>query len=71
MKNPKPNLSKREQKVMEELAKRKDVIVINAKKCDAVAIMAVEKYISTKPTTNYLNIPPRSHVLLNFICNFW
>ena len=32
MKNPKPNLSKGEQKAMEELAKRKDIIITNVDK---------------------------------------
>ena len=31
---------------MEELAKRKDVIITNADKCGAVVIMDVEKYIN-------------------------
>ena len=46
MKNPKPNLTKGEQKAMEELAKRKDVIITNADKGGAVVIMDVEKYIN-------------------------
>ena len=46
MKNPKPNLSKGEQKTMEELAKRKDIIITNADKGGAVVIMDVEKYIN-------------------------
>ena len=46
MKNPKPNLSKGEQKAMEELAKRKDIIITNADKGSAVVIMDVEKYIN-------------------------
>ena len=46
MKNPKPNLSKGEQKAMEELAKRKDIIITNADKGGAVVIMDVEKYIN-------------------------
>ena len=45
MKNPKPNLSKGEQKAMEELPKRKDIIITNADKGGAVVIMDVEKYI--------------------------
>ena len=46
MKNPKPNLSKGEQKAMEELAKRKDIIINNADKGSAVVIMDIEKYIN-------------------------
>ena len=46
MKNPKPNLSKGEQKAMEELAKRKDIIITSADKGGAVVIMDVEKYIN-------------------------
>ena len=46
MKNPKPILSKGEQKAMEELAKRKDIIITNADNGGAVVIMDVEKYIS-------------------------
>ena len=46
MKNPKPNLSKGEQKAMEQLAKRKDIIITNAGKGGAVVIMAVKKYIN-------------------------
>ena len=44
--NPKPNLSKVEQKAMEELAKRKDIIITNADKGSAVVTMDVEKYIN-------------------------
>ena len=43
MKNPKPNLSKGEQKTMEELAKRKDIIITNADKGGAVVIMDVDQ----------------------------
>ena len=46
MKNPKPNLFKEEQKVMEELAKRKDIIITNADKGGAVVAVDVEKYIN-------------------------
>ena len=46
MKNPKPNLSKGDQKAMEELAKRKDIIITNADKGGALVIMDVEKYIN-------------------------
>ena len=46
MKNPKPNLSKVEQKAMEELSKQKDFIITNADKGGAVVIMDVEKYIN-------------------------
>ena len=45
-KNPKPNLSNREQKAMEELANRKDIIITNADKGGAVVITDLEKYIS-------------------------
>ena len=46
MKNPKPNLSAGEQKAMEKLAKRKDIIITNADKGGAVVIIDVEKYIN-------------------------
>ena len=46
MKNPKPNLSKGEQKAMEELTKRKDIIKTNTEKGCAVVIMVIEKYIN-------------------------
>ena len=46
MKIPKPNLSIGEQKAMEEIAKRKDIIITNADKSGAVVIMNVEKYIN-------------------------
>ena len=46
MKNPKPNLYEGEQKAMEELTKRKDIIITNADKGGAVVIMDVEKYIN-------------------------
>ena len=46
MKNPKPNLSTGEQKAMEKLAKRKDIIITNADKGGAVVIINVEKYIN-------------------------
>ena len=41
----KPNLSKGEQKTMENLAKRKDIIITNANKGSPVVIMDIEKYI--------------------------
>ena len=40
------NLSKGEQKAMEELAKRRDIITTNADKGGAVVIMDKEKYIN-------------------------
>ena len=46
MKNPKSNLSAGEQKAMEKLAKRKDIIITNADKGGAVVIINVEKYIN-------------------------
>ena len=46
MKNPKPSLSKREQNAMEELTKRKDIIIPKADKGGSVVIMDVEKYIN-------------------------
>ena len=46
MKNPNPNLSKGEQKAMEELAKRKNVIITNVDKGSAVVVMDVENYIN-------------------------
>ena len=42
----KPNLSKGEQKAMEELAKREDIMITNAEKGGAVVIMDIEKQIS-------------------------
>ena len=64
MKNPNPNLSKGEQKAMEELAKRKNVIITNVDKGSAVVVMDIENYInetnhqlSNKQTTrNYKKI---------------
>ena len=46
MKNPKPNISKGEQKAMGELAKGKDIIITNADKGGAVVKMDAEKYIN-------------------------
>ena len=46
MKNPKQNLSKGEQKSMEEFAKRKEIIITNADEGGAVVVMGVEKYIN-------------------------
>ena len=46
MKNPKQNLSKGEQRSMEEFAKRKEIIITNADEGGAVVIMGVEKYIN-------------------------
>ena len=46
MKNPNSNLYNEEQKAMEELAKRKDIIITNADKGGAVVIMDVENYIN-------------------------
>ena len=46
MNNPKPNLFKGEQNAIEELAKRKDIIITNSDKGSAVVIMEVEKYIN-------------------------
>ena len=45
MKNPKPNLSKGQQKGMEEVAKRKDIIIANADKGGDV-VVNVDKYIN-------------------------
>ena len=45
MKNRKPNLSKGEQQAMEELAKRKNIIIISADKGVVVRIMGVETYM--------------------------
>ena len=45
MKNPKPILSRGKQKAIEELAKRKNIVITNADKGGAVVIMDVEKYI--------------------------
>ena len=52
IKNPKPNLSKGEQKAIEELAKRKDIIITNAGKGGAVVIMDVEKSIDASYLIN-------------------
>ena len=46
MKNAKPSLSKGEQREIEELAKRKDIIINNADKGGVVLIIDVEKYIN-------------------------
>ena len=45
VKNPKLNLSKGQQKSMEELTKRKDIIITNAGKGGAVVLMDVEECI--------------------------
>ena len=45
VKNPKLNLSKGQQKSMEELAKRKDIIITSADKGGAVVIIDVEECI--------------------------
>ena len=46
MKNAKPSLSKGEQREIEELAKRKGIIINNADKGGVVLIIDVEKYIN-------------------------
>ena len=46
MKNAKPSLSKGEQREIEELAKRKDIIINNADKGGVLLIIDVEKYIN-------------------------
>ena len=46
MKNLNSNLSKGEQKAMEELAKRKNIIIINVDKGGDVVVMDVERYIN-------------------------
>ena len=61
MKNPKPNLSKGEQKVIEELAKRKDIIITNAYKGGAVVIMDVEKYINERTASYRMNATTRRY----------
>ena len=53
MKNPKPNLSKGEQQAMEELAKRKNIIITNADKVGAVVITDVENYINEANPRRY------------------
>ena len=45
MKNPKLNLSKGKQKTIEELSKRKDIIITNSDNCGAVVILDIEKNI--------------------------
>ena len=43
MKNPKPSLSKGESKAIEELAKRKDIIITNGNKGGAVVVFGNRK----------------------------
>ena len=45
-KRPKDNLTKVEQKTLEELSKRDDIINTNADKGGAIVIMDIDKYIS-------------------------
>ena len=45
-KRPKDNLTKGEQKALEELSKRDDIIITNADKGTAIVIMDTDKYIS-------------------------
>ena len=45
-KRPKDNLTKGEQKALEELSKRDDIIITNADKGGAIVIMDIDKYIS-------------------------
>ena len=46
IKRPKDNLTKGEQKALEELSKRDDIIITNADKGGAIVIMDIDKYIS-------------------------
>ena len=46
MKNPKPNLSKGEQKAMEKITKRKGIIITNVDKGGTLVIMYVQKYFN-------------------------
>ena len=46
MQNLKPNIPKGEQKAMEELTKRKGIIITNGDKIGAAATMDVKKYIN-------------------------
>ena len=43
---PKDNLTKREQKALEELFKGDSIIITNADKGEAIVIMDIDKYIS-------------------------
>ena len=52
MKNPKSNLSKGEQKSIEELAKRKDIVITNAGKGGAVVIMNTSKKLTASYQIN-------------------
>ena len=45
-KRPKDNLTKGEQKALEELSKRDDIIITNADKEEAIVILDIDKYIS-------------------------
>ena len=45
-KRPKDNLTKGEQKALEELSKRDDIIIRNADKGGAIVIMDIDRYIS-------------------------
>ena len=45
-KRPKDNLTKGEQKTLEKLSKRDDIIITNADKGGAMVIMDIDKYVS-------------------------
>ena len=45
-KRPKDNLTKGEQKALDELSKRDDIIITNADKGRAIVVMDIDKYIS-------------------------
>ena len=45
-KRPKDNLTKGEQKTLEDLSKRDDIIITNADKEGAIVITDIDKYIS-------------------------
>ena len=45
-KRPKDNLTKGEQKALDEICKRDDIIITSADKGRAIVIMDIDKYIS-------------------------
>ena len=51
-KRPKDNLTKGEQKTLEELSKRDDIIITNADKGGAIVIMDIDKYICEAQRTH-------------------
>ena len=75
-KKRKTNLSKGEQKAMEEFTKRKDIIITGADKSGAVVITDIEKYInkpnchlSDKSNYNMLQEDPALQYIKLVLCH--